>query len=137
VKQNTVTALLAVIAVLLGLNLIVKESPAAVGQAAAIQVEPTVVAGAVSFPDIATGANTPKTSEVALVLRFWSDGAVDSTRVLSELAYDACSGAVPTLCDGPTTLIPGTCQSDITRDGEADVQDFLWLIGEWGPCAAE
>jgi hypothetical protein len=24
--------------------------------------------------------------------------------------------------------------ADINRDGEADVTDFLQLIGEWGPC---
>ena len=42
-KPNTITALLAVIAVLLGLNLVAKSSPAAVGQGQAGPVQPVPV----------------------------------------------------------------------------------------------
>ena len=28
----------------------------------------------------------------------------------------------------------GVCESDITGDGEVGIDDFLQLLGEWGPC---
>ncbi|MHC4092210.1 MAG: hypothetical protein ACYSUF_00555 [Planctomycetota bacterium] len=98
-RQNTITALLAVIAVLLGVNFV------SGGSMQSAQVEPTVVAGAVSFPDVATGFDSERRSEVALMIRFWSDGAVDATRLFSEKASGRCGGEVPMVCDGPTPLI--------------------------------
>ena len=30
--------------------------------------------------------------------------------------------------------VGGTCPSDVNNDGSVGIQDFLQLLGEWGPC---
>jgi hypothetical protein len=30
--------------------------------------------------------------------------------------------------------VGGTCPSDVNNDGTVGIQDFLQLLGEWGPC---
>ncbi len=134
--QRTVTTMLAVVAVMLGLNLIVRGSPPAVAQGpnASGPVQATVVAGAVSFPTLARGGTSTVDSEVALVLRFWSDGTVDGTRVHSDRRDDACSGGPPTVCDGPTMLIPSSCPADVNRDRDVGVGDLLDVFAMWGQC---
>ncbi len=105
------------------------------GRQTAGPMEPVVVAGAASFPALATGGNSLRESEIALVLRFWSDGAVDATTVYSARRDDDCSNAVePDLCTGPTTLIPGTCMADVDRNGFVETPDLLELLAGWGPC---
>ncbi len=125
--QTTTTTLLAIIAVLLGLNMLVRGSPTAEAQMTSGPAERTVVAGAVAFP-------SSSSSEVAVVLRFWSDGAVDATRVYSQRLAGGCGGAVPNVCDGPTTLIPGSCMADVDRDSIVGVPDLLTMLAAWGAC---
>ncbi len=31
-------------------------------------------------------------------------------------------------------ILPGTCTTDINRDGDTGIQDFLTLLGGWGAC---
>ena len=57
--------------------------------------------------------------------RAWSDGQVDVTVVDN----NGCNGSV-TLCT--TVLLTGTCTTDINRDGDIGIQDFLTLLGGWG-----
>ncbi len=95
---------------------------------------PTVVAGAVAFPPIATGGNSLKSSEVAVALRFWSDGQVDATRVYSQRIEGSCGGTPASVCDGPTVLLTGTCPTDVDRDGDTGINDFLTLLSGWGAC---
>ena len=59
--------------------------------------------------------------------RAWSDGQVDVTVVDN----NGCNGSV-TLCT--TVLLTGTCTTDINRDGDTGIQDFLALLGGWGAC---
>lgn len=118
--QRTIATLLAVVAVMLTLNLIVKESPAA-GQAQAAPVQPTVVDG---FAFLYGGARE--------VYRFWSDGTVDYT-VKDFSCLPDCSCNPATLC-GPIPIITGACTADVTRNGEVEVTDFLEVLGQWGPC---
>ncbi len=67
------------------------------------------------------------------VWRTWSDGQVDSLFVHfdGEQGDNACN--VIDTC-GPLVLIPGTCPTDIDRNGDTDIQDFLTLLGGWGAC---
>ena len=95
---------------------------------------PTVVAGAVAFPALARGGNATVDSEVAIALRFWSDGQVDATRVYSQRIEGSCGGTPATVCDGPTVLLAGTCPTDVDRDGDTGINDFLTLLGGWGAC---
>ena len=95
---------------------------------------PTVVAGAVAFPALARGGNATVDSEVAIALRFWSDGQVDATRVFSQRVAGSCGGTPATVCDGPTVLLTGTCPTDVDRDGDTGINDFLTLLGGWGAC---
>ena len=98
--QRTVTTLLAVVAVMLGLNLIVRGSPPAVAQEPEIGIfpepppmEPTVVGGT-AYENQFGGHR---------VWRFWSDGTVDMS------AFSIASGAscsVQESC-GPVLMIPG------------------------------
>ena len=132
--QRNITTLLAVIAVLLGLNMLVRGSPSVEAQMTGGPAERTVVAGAVAFPAIARGANSTQFSRVALLLRFWSDGVVDGTRVYSQRIQGGCGGAPPTVCDGPTTLIPSSCPADINLDRNVGVGDMLDVFAQWGPC---
>ena len=37
-------------------------------------------------------------------------------------------------CGSPVVLIPGTCPTDIDRDGDTGIKDFLTLLGGWGAC---
>ena len=30
--------------------------------------------------------------------------------------------------------VGGTCPSDVNNDGSVGIQDFLQLLGDWGPC---
>ena len=62
--------------------------------------------------------------------RLWSDGTVDTNRV-SFVHLTSCE--IQNQC-GPVPIIPGTCTADITRNGEVEVNDFLEVIGQWGPC---
>ncbi len=69
-------SMLAIVAVLLGINLIVRGSPPAVAQGPRPR-QPTIVAGSVL-----AGCGTNPT----YVYRHWSDGMVDATRVQIDLA---------------------------------------------------
>ena len=31
-------------------------------------------------------------------------------------------------------ILPGTCPTDINRDGDTGITDFLTLLGGWGAC---
>ena len=63
------------------------------------------------------------------ILRAWSDGQVDFT--LPDLSAGPCT-ALP-VC-GPVIMITGTCPTDINRDGDTGINDFLTLLGGWGAC---
>ncbi len=94
--QRTVAGMLAVVAVLLGLNLIVRGSPTAVAQG-----RPQL-----PMPVSLTVARDRDGIEPRFRLfRLWSDGAVDMTFVL-------VGGQNPNFCDdliecGPVSIIPG------------------------------
>ncbi len=34
----------------------------------------------------------------------------------------------------PCVIIPGTCTTDIDRNGDTGINDFLTLLGGWGAC---
>lgn len=116
--QRTIVVLLSVIATLLTLNLLVTGSRRALAQyGASGPVEPTVVSGMV----IQAGSGRH-------LWRFWSDGAVDKTFAVMQSACD-----IPINC-GPTPVIPGSCPSDVTRNGEVEFDDMLSVLSDWGPC---
>lgn len=115
-KPNTVTLLLAVIAALLGMNLIAKTSPAAVGQSQA------------GTPPVAVSMSITNNGSLAeqVILRLWSDGQVDETRIqISCPSFPVCA---------PNVIIPGTCAADIDRTGDVAVNDLLEVLGGWGEC---
>ncbi len=31
-------------------------------------------------------------------------------------------------------ILPGSCPTDVNRDGDTGINDFLSLLGAWGPC---
>ena len=62
------------------------------------------------------------------IIRAWSDGQVDFT--LFTLGPDNCDATA--VCS--TVLITGTCTTDIDRDGDTGISDFLTLLGGWGAC---
>ncbi len=61
-----------------------------------------------------------------LVYRAWSDGQVDL--ILTDDGIP-CPTAQP-----PCVIIPGTCPTDVDRDGDTGINDFLTLLGGWGAC---
>jgi hypothetical protein len=125
--QRTIPALLAVIAVLLGLNIVAKESPAAMGQAAAEMQEPVPVAMSVTQIIGDNGAGIRQWR----AFRLWSDGGIDTT--LATFVGPSVGGCdIEAIC--PRQLLPGTCTADITHNGEVEVNDFLEVLGQWGPC---
>lgn len=122
--QTTTTTMLAVIAVLLGLNMLVRGSPQAGAQMTSGPAEPTVVTGAAVAVDSVKGH----------VVRFWSDGAVDTTPVYFNPNPTGVCGA-RVICD-PTTipLLPPSCPADINLDRDVGVGDMLDVFAQWGPC---
>ena len=67
-----------------------------------------------------------------VIYRAWSDGQVDRHLV-------RFSTTVGSLCDlidscGPNIIVTGTCPTDINRDGDTGIIDFLTLLGGWGAC---
>ncbi len=117
--QRTVASLLAVVAVLLGLN-IVRSAPPAWGQApAGTTPTPTMVNVAPVYSPAAS---------VVFVFRGWSDGAVDVT------SMDWDFGCSPEASCIATPLIPGSCTADANRNGEVEINDLLTMLGQWGPC---
>lgn len=132
--HRTVASLLAVIAVLLGLNLTAKEAPAAEAGPAqpAGPTEPHIVSITATT---ANGIGGPENN----LYRLWSDGAVDMWRVLpnsqapptwhnfltGEEGSSAWWGWVPL---GPVQ------RADLNADGCVDVEDFLSLLADWNPC---
>ena len=62
------------------------------------------------------------------IFRTWSDGQIDSTWLEHR---SQCEINVPP-CD--VVILPGTCPTDIDRDGDTGIQDFLTLLGGWGAC---
>jgi hypothetical protein len=115
--QKSITGLLAAIAVLLGLNLIVRGSPSAHGQAIGGQPEPTVVNG-VAYTDSGSYRH---------IWRFWSDGRVDFTMA------DIICNDMEISC-GPDDVLPPYCVGDIDRNGDVAIGDLLSLLAAWGPC---
>jgi hypothetical protein len=62
------------------------------------------------------------------IWRGWSDGSVDYTSV--QAAGDCQMGVYW----GPCGVLDGACRADVTRDATVNVNDFLEVIGHWGPC---
>ena len=62
------------------------------------------------------------------VFRVWSDGQIDQTWV--QFANN-CEFDGP-ICNG--VLLAGTCPTDVDRDGDTGINDFLTLLGGWGAC---
>ena len=58
--------------------------------------------------------------------RAWSDGQID---VILHNDDNPCPGPSQ-VC----LLLPGTCPTDINRDGDTGINDFLTLLGGWGAC---
>ena len=86
---------------------------------------PTVVSVSVSKD----GFPTNPTNTAFRVFRAWSDGQLDG--LLVEYGPDCAIGG--STC-GPVIIVPGTCTTDIDRDGDTGIQDFLTLLGGWGAC---
>ena len=61
------------------------------------------------------------------VVRLWTDGAVDMTRV----GVGSC-GSPPVPCSGPDQIIPAPCPEDITADGSVNVLDLIDLLLAFG-----
>ena len=126
--KTTITTMLAVIAVLLGLNLLVLGSPPAEAQTTEEgPVTRRVVGGAVAIVN----------SDTERVYRFWSDGSVDLTTV--HLMVDPENTIGHVLEDdlppcGTTDVIPPSCPADINRDRDVGVGDMLDVFAQWGPC---
>ena len=127
--QRTVTTMLAVVAVMLGLNLIVRGSPPALagGQTAAGPVQPVPVALAMTPQFSSQGQPTNTFS----IVRLWNDGAVDLTRV--SVPTFSCTSPIVS-CGPPEPVIPGSCMADVDRDGDVAVPDLLTLLAAWGVC---
>ena len=92
---------------------------------------PTVVATSVTISTSVSG-----TDRRYRIFRTWSDGQVDMSWMEFQSSTDAGACVVasnPAPC-GPVVLIPGTCTTDINRDGDTGIQDFLALLGGWGAC---
>ena len=114
--------MLAVVAVMLGLNLIV-------GGAGASAPQEAIAAGPVQPVPVSITSSVLQNKTVQLV-RLWSDGHTDTTVV--QWGADICSP--PSACSGPSTIIPGTCAADVNCDGIVGVADLLLLFSAWGPC---
>ncbi len=128
-------SLLAVVAVLLGLNIVRGATPAWARQDAGPAPAPTVVAGHVASAGGGGGTYT------FALWRFWSDGAVDLS--IRDIASSPnASGVVG--CDpgihgklydcGPSPVLTATCTADANRNAEVEINDLLTLLGQWGPC---
>ena len=55
------------------------------------------------------------------------------------LVPDACDIAAGSSADNNGNGIPDECEAvlgDIDGDGVVGINDFLLLLGDWGPCAA-
>ena len=65
------------------------------------------------------------------LVRFWSDGAIDTTPVYLDPFQGVCEAGI--VCD-TIPLVPGTCITDIDRNGDTGINDFLTLLGGWGEC---
>ena len=63
------------------------------------------------------------------VTRAWSDGQIDTMN----FTVDTTGCDVLTTCP-PVVVVTGTCPTDINRDGDTGIQDFLTLLGGWGAC---
>lgn len=145
----TVASLLAVVAVLLGMNLMATKAPAApagVNGACCLLNGSCQVMGPATCATLngayqgdgvtcdAVNCSSPTIVAGAAYLsgnghqlwRFWSNGAVDSITV------DSLSCAFGNVCVLP--ILPGPCAADVTRNGEVEVGDFLAVLGQWGPC---
>ncbi len=122
--HRTIASLLAMVAVLLALNLVVKGSAAALGQRqAGPPPDPVLVNGTV------THVVQPAGGIFTTMYRFWSDGVVDAT----SLNTFTCN---PNVTCGPNAFMGPLCagRADVDRDGEVGINDFLEVLGQWGPC---
>ena len=99
--QRTVAGMLAVVAVMLGLNLIVRGSPTAVAQEPEIRIFPEPP---VPEPTVVAGATLAGGTDLTFVWRFWSDGTVDWSRVAIFGVGPDCD--LGSLCGPPIVVIP-------------------------------
>jgi hypothetical protein len=161
--NRTTAALLAVVAVLLGLNLIVNVMPAAGDRITAGDSNPYIVK---VLP-----------LDAPFFDRVWSDGRLD--RMTLQESGDDCSSLLSSIGpvehpfpvvdaanamqqgsstmmrfeDGRVDVVAATgtppfsvrctvvgsasqsfCTADVNRDGEVAINDLLELLGQWGPC---
>ena len=72
---------------------------------------------------VSVAATRHVASNQQAVYRVWSDGQVDV--IVHGTGCDPVT---------PCVLVSGTCPTDINRDGDTGIQDFLTLLGGWGAC---
>ena len=36
--------------------------------------------------------------------------------------------------DAPVSILPGSCQADVDRNGDVEFDDMLRVLSDWGPC---
>ena len=89
---------------------------------------PTVVATSVTTTSVSTSGD----GKFYRIWRTWSDGQLDMTFV-SFFTATQCDPGGAAQC-GPIIMITGTCPTDVNRDGDTGIQDFLTLLGGWGAC---
>ena len=84
----------------------------------------TTCAGSVG-PSVALPTVVGVSLESNSIIRVWSDGQTD------RLSFNRA-----VVCDPATVcvLLAGTCPTDIDRNGDTGINDFLALLGGWGPC---
>ncbi len=153
--QRTVAGMLAVVAVMLGLNLFARRSVAQAEQdgACCLPNGDCVFANATQcqglngtfhgegvlcasvncnpvVPMVVGGVVHSEGGLLRRTYRFWNDGSVDMSIVTLDGA-NICTFERP--C-GPVTIIPGSCMADVDRDGQVAVPDLLTMLGAWGAC---
>ncbi len=86
---------------------------------------PTVVS-------VAMTNRSPQLDGGLQIVRAWSDGQVDAFYVALDIKPGTICAA-EFQCD-PIILLVGSCPTDINRDGDTGINDFLTLLGGWGAC---
>ena len=121
-KGHSIVSLLAVIAVMLGLNLIVDHSPRAVADNAVGPQEPYVL-------QISATSTSIGIFPTANIYRLWSDGSVDAHFV----RRDNPGGTWIPQWIGYIPLETGL-RADTNADGCVGAEDLAIVLGYWGSC---
>jgi hypothetical protein len=126
-SPSTLSTLLAIIALLLGINIAVSMNRTA-------EALPAMAGPAEPVPVSLAALGLESGFVHTRLFRLWSDGRVDTSTVLLGWHFsDPPCEPIPGGC--PWRDIDFSCAADVNGSGDVEFNDLVHMLATWGPCS--